>query len=82
MLVISRKKTEKIIIADNIEITILELGRSRVRFGIQAPKEIPILTRFKSSPPAAKDEVQPIEAAKPSEPGKALPMAIGMKNNR
>ena len=51
MLVISRKKNEKILIADNIEITILELGGKRVRIGIRAPKEVVIHTHLKSSPP-------------------------------
>jgi len=50
MLIISRKKDEKIIVAEDIEITILEVGRNRVRFGIKAPKEIAIQTRLKTSP--------------------------------
>jgi len=50
MLIISRKKDEKIIVADDIEITILEVGRNRVRFGIKAPKEVSIQTRLKSAP--------------------------------
>ena len=50
MLIISRKKGQKIIIADDIEITILEVGRNRVRFGIKAPKHIQINTRIKISP--------------------------------
>ena len=50
MLIISRKKDEKIIVAEDIEITILEVGRNRVRFGIKAPKEIPIQTRLKATP--------------------------------
>jgi carbon storage regulator len=50
MLIISRKKDQKIILADDIEITILEVGRNRVRFGIKAPKDIPIHTRLKTSP--------------------------------
>jgi carbon storage regulator len=50
MLIISRKKDQKIIVADDIEITILEVGRNRVRFGIKAPKHIPIHTRLKTSP--------------------------------
>jgi carbon storage regulator len=52
MLIISRKKDQKIILADDIEITILEVGRNRVRFGIKAPKDIPIHTRLKTSPVA------------------------------
>lgn len=50
MLIISRKKNQKIIVADNIEITVLEVGRNRVRFGINAPKHIPIHTHLKESP--------------------------------
>ncbi len=48
MLIISRKKDQKIVVADEIEITILEVGRNRVRFGIKAPKHIPIQTRIKN----------------------------------
>ena len=40
MLVISRKKEEKFIIGDDITIIILSVGRNRVRFGIDAPKDI------------------------------------------
>ena len=50
MLIISRKKEQKIIVADEIEITILEIGRNRVRFGIKAPKHIPIQTHLKETP--------------------------------
>lgn len=51
MLIISRKKDQKIVVADEIEITILEVGRNRVRFGIKAPKHIPIQTRLKGTEP-------------------------------
>jgi len=50
MLIISRKKEEKIVIAGDMKITILEVGRNRVRFGIKAPKHIPIQTRVKTGP--------------------------------
>ena len=53
MLIISRKKDQKIVVADEIEITILEVGRNRVRFGIKAPKHIPIQTRLKGTEPEA-----------------------------
>jgi carbon storage regulator CsrA len=59
MLIISRKKDQKIVVADEIEITILEVGRNRVRFGIKAPKHIPIQTRIKTD--------QPLEVAMVSE---------------
>jgi sRNA-binding carbon storage regulator CsrA len=67
MLIISRKKDEKIIVADDIEITILEVGRNRVRFGIKAPKDIPIQTRLKSVP-AERDLNEVSEAFEPSRP--------------
>ena len=51
MLIISRKKDQKIIVADEVEITILEVGRNRVRFGIKAPKHIHIQTRLKGNEP-------------------------------
>jgi hypothetical protein len=49
MLIISRKKDQKIVVADEVEITILEVGRNRVRFGIKAPKHIHIQTRLKGT---------------------------------
>lgn len=42
MLIITRKKRQKIIISDEIEIEILDVHRNTVRFGIKAPKEIKI----------------------------------------
>jgi carbon storage regulator len=67
MLIISRKKDQKIIVADDIEITILEVGRNRVRFGIKAPKHIPIQTRLKATPTAEKPtEVVEVKIENPS----------------
>lgn len=42
MLVITRKKDESITIADNIEITVLEVSKDKVKIGINAPKEVKI----------------------------------------
>ncbi|QDU81614.1 hypothetical protein Pla110_33570 [Polystyrenella longa] len=42
MLVLSRKKNEKIVIDDNIVITIVEVRGDKVRLGIEAPKDVPI----------------------------------------
>jgi carbon storage regulator CsrA len=81
MLIISRKKDQKIIVADDIEITILEVGRNRVRFGIKAPKHIPIHTKLKTTP-------VPVEAAQVTEivtqtsPLEGLPAAAGLNKPR
>ena len=42
MLVLSRKRGERIVIADNIVITVIDIRGDKVRLGIQAPDEIPI----------------------------------------
>jgi carbon storage regulator len=42
MLILSRKLGESVIVADEIVIRIVELRRSRVRIGIEAPLEISI----------------------------------------
>ena len=81
MLIISRKKDQKIIVADEIEITILEVGRNRVRFGIKAPKRIPIQTHLKDSPAPA-DTGQLIEIQRPSSPLEGLPAAVGIVKPR
>lgn len=42
MLVLSRKKNERIVIGDNVVITVVEIRGDRVRLGIEAPQEVPI----------------------------------------
>lgn len=42
MLVLSRKKNERIVIGENIVITVVEIRGDRVRLGIEAPQEVPI----------------------------------------
>lgn len=43
MLVVTRKTDESLIISDNIEITVLEIGKDKVKIGITAPKEIKVI---------------------------------------
>jgi carbon storage regulator len=40
MLVLSRKRFEKIVINDNITITVVELKGDKVRIGIEAPDSV------------------------------------------
>lgn len=42
MLVLSRKKREQVVIAQNITITVLEVRGNTVRLGIVAPGDVPI----------------------------------------
>ena len=39
MLVLSRKKGERILIGDNISIVVVEVKEGRVKLGIEAPKD-------------------------------------------
>ncbi|RMG35664.1 MAG: carbon storage regulator [Planctomycetota bacterium] len=42
MLVLSRKKDEKIMIGDSISIMVVEIRGDKVRLGIEAPREISV----------------------------------------
>jgi carbon storage regulator len=42
MLVLSRKLGEKIVIGENIVITVVKIDRNQIRLGIEAPHEVPV----------------------------------------
>lgn len=57
MLVLSRKLGEKIVIGENICITVIDIDRGKIRLGIEAPRNIPVyrqelLTNQPNTPPA------------------------------
>lgn len=63
MLVLSRKIGERIFIgvAGEIVLTVVEVSRDKVRFGVEAPKDIPvhreeIWMRIHGQPPQRTDE--------------------------
>lgn len=43
MLILTRKVGEKIIIGENIEITILEYNQGNIKIGIEAPKDVKVV---------------------------------------
>lgn len=62
MLVLTRKVNEQIRIGNDIVITVVRLAGDKVRLGIEAPKEVPVL----------RAELPVTEAGKPAD-GKELP---------
>jgi carbon storage regulator len=45
MLVLSQMKDEKIIIGENIVVTIIEVRGNKVRIGIEAPRDVKVLRK-------------------------------------
>ena len=43
MLVLSRKESERIKLGESIVVTIIRIGREKVRIGIEAPSDIVVL---------------------------------------
>ena len=45
MLVLSRKKNERIVINDNITVMVIDIRGDKVRLGIEAPEEVSVHRR-------------------------------------
>ena len=43
MLVVTRKTGESILVSDNVEISVLEISKDKVKIGINAPKDVKIV---------------------------------------
>ncbi|CAN5651056.1 hypothetical protein BH23PLA1_BH23PLA1_01420 [soil metagenome] len=43
MLVLSRKRSDSIVIGNEIRVTIVDIDRNQVRIGIEAPNSVPIV---------------------------------------
>ncbi len=62
MLVVSRKVGERILIGDKVAITVIKIGSSGVRIGVEAPKEMPVV-RQELAEQLRKADLLAIEAA-------------------
>ncbi len=65
MLVLSRKPGEKILIGDQVTVTIVRIGPNTVRLGIDAPRDMNIVreelcqaTRVGEATPEGRDEIE------------------------
>jgi carbon storage regulator len=58
MLVLSRKLGEKIVIGDNIVITVVKIDRNQIRIGIEAPQDVPVY----------REEIAPMRVEKATRP--------------
>jgi carbon storage regulator len=58
MLVLSRKLGEKIVIGENICITVVDIDRGKIRLGIEAPRDVPIF----------RQELLPLKPGEPESP--------------
>lgn len=45
MLILQRKKSESVIIGENIEVTVLEIGMDWIKLAFEAPKDVSILRK-------------------------------------
>lgn len=62
MLVLSRKKDERIVIGDDITVMIIEIRGDKVRLGITAPKDVTV-HREEVYQAIQRERIQPAEAA-------------------
>lgn len=64
MLVLSRKLGEKIVIGDNIVLTVVSIKGNQIRVGVEAPRKVPVWRGELMEPPivAAASEAELVTA--------------------
>ena len=60
MLVLSRKLGEKIMIGNNIVVTVVKIDRNQIRIGIEAPQDVPVFREEIAQNSLAKGKMQAI----------------------
>ena len=65
MLVLSRKSGERIVIGGDITLTVIDVGRGKVRLGIEAPRDVPIYRQelLPAAPPAPRPQVRLLDVS-------------------
>ena len=63
MLVVSRKVGERVLIGDNVVVTVVKVGNGGVRIGIEAPREMAVV-REELAEQLNEHEILSIEAAR------------------
>lgn len=43
MLILSRKLGETILVGNNVTLTVVSIGRGKVRLGVDAPRSVPVM---------------------------------------
>ncbi len=75
MLVLSRKRDQRIMIGNNVRLTVVDVRGDTVQLGIEAPKEIPVYREeiYQSIMEANKDALDR-KMPKPEDLGKVRPI--------
>jgi carbon storage regulator len=60
MLVLSRKLGEKIVIGNNIVVTVVKIDRNQIRIGIEAPQDVPVFREEIAQSQMARAKLEPI----------------------
>lgn len=66
MLVLTRKKGERVMIGSNMSVTVLDVQGSRVKLGIDCPRTVPVF-RDELVPHLDAEDWRPIECCEESE---------------